>query len=224
MAELASLVRLLQLASPSLPVGAYSYSQGMEAAVDAGIVRDASSARDWIGDVLELAAVPMEGALLLRLAQAWAAGDAARAARWNEELLASRETSELRAESVQMGQSLRRLVQELGLDPAGALAAIEEPAFVTSYAFAAVAWDIPAAQALAAWLFGWIENQVLAAVKAVPLGQTDAQRMLLALGSRIPREVERACRMPDDAIANLAPGLALLCARHETQYTRLFRS
>lgn len=218
-------IRLLQLASPTLPVGAYSYSQGLEAAVEAGIVRDAATASAWIGDVIQIALVSMEAPVLLRLVSAWNDADEAAARRWNEEFIASRETSELRAETLQMGYSMRNLLRDLGLvAPDSPFAAMEEVAYPTAYAFAVSAWKIDAGEALQAYLFAWIENQVLAAVKAIPLGQTDGQRLILELSQRIAAAVETARSLPDEDLANFAPGLALLSSRHETQYSRLFRS
>jgi urease accessory protein len=216
-------IRLLQLASPSLPVGAYSYSQGLEAAVEAGLVTNAASAQRWIGDLLVLSMGGMEAPVLLRLIAAWKERDSQAAARWNAELVASRESAELRAETLQMGYSLRNLLRDLGEDVAP-LEAFDELAYPTAFAFAIAAWDIDAREALSAYLFAWIENQVLAALKSVPLGQTDGQRVLLELGGRIAAVVEAAASSGDDDLTNLAPGLALLSARHETQYSRIFRS
>lgn len=198
--------RLLQLASPTLPVGAYSYSGGLEAAIEAGLVTDAASAQRWIGDVLEHSLLKMEAPLLLRMIEEPAAS-------WNEMFLASRETAELRAETVQMGYSLNRLLPELGVEACP----LEEPSFPAVYAQAVRAWGIAPRQALTAYLWAWLENQVMAAVKAVPLGQTDGQRILLALGARL-QEVN------EEEPGNFAPGLAILSSRHETQYSRLFRS
>jgi urease accessory protein len=198
--------RLLQLASPTLPVGAYSYSGGLEAAIETGIVKDAASAQRWIGDVLDYSVLRMEAPLLLKMIEA-------PAAEWNETFLASRETAELRAETVQMGYSLNRLLPELGVEPCP----YEEPSFPAAYAQAARAWGIPARQALTAYLWAWLENQVMAAVKAVPLGQTDGQKILLALGAKL-HEVD------EEEPGNFAPGLAILSSLHETQYSRLFRS
>jgi urease accessory protein len=217
-------VRLLQLASPSLPVGAYSYSQGLEAAVEAGIVRDAATASTWIGDVLAISLASMEAPIFLRLAAAWEDGDIASVQRWNAEFIASREAAELRAETLQMGYSLRTLIGSLGIDNAKALDEFDELAYPTAFAFAVAAWKIDAREALTAYLFAWIENQVLASLKCVPLGQTDGQRVLLDLGERIPAIVESAAAIGDDDLSSLAPGLALLSARHETQYSRIFRS
>jgi urease accessory protein len=217
-----ALARLLQLASPALPVGAYSYSQGLEAAVEAGFVRDAESAQRWIADVLEFSVARMEAPMFLRLCAAWRASDVAAAEGWNALFLASRESAELRAESAQMGHSLARLLAELG--EGDRLAAWEEISFPAAFAHAAVGWDIAPGEALTAYLWAWAENQVLAAIKTVPLGQTAGQRMLLALGEQVSAAAARAAELTDDALGNLAPGLALLSARHETQYSRLFRS
>ena len=214
------LVRLLQLASPALPVGAYSYSGGLEAAVEAGIVTDAVSAERWIGDVLSHSVARMEAPVLLRLYAAWRTGDAQGVARWNEVILASRETAELRAETAQMGYSLAKLLADLGL---GAIE-LEEIAYPTAFSFAAERWEIDSKDALEAYLWSWLENQAMAAVKSVPLGQTEAQRMLLSLGSGIHAIAERAPTLADDELCNFAPGLAILSTRHETQYSRLFRS
>ena len=222
-----TLARLLQLASPALPVGAYSYSQGLEAAVAAGIVHDASSAAEWIGDMLDLSVARLEAPVLLRLHKAWRGADFEAVARWNELFLASREAAELRAETAQMGFSLRRLVLELGLGDAarrGALAMPEEVGFPTPFAFASAAWCIEPQEALIAYLWAWVENQAMAAMKAVPVGQTDAQRLLALLGERLPDVAEDAAAWRDDELGNVTPGLGLLSSRHETQYSRLFRS
>jgi urease accessory protein len=206
-----NLARLLQLASPTLPVGAYSYSGGLEAACEEGVVTDAASAQRWIGDVLEFSVARMEGPMVFRMMKDQ---------NWNGYFLASRETAELRAETVQMGYSLNRLFKDLGLGEVP----VEEPSFPAAFAYAAAQWKIEPEAALQAYLWAWLENQVMAAVKAVPLGQTDGQRMLLSLGNRIEELVKKAMQMKDDEIGNFAPTLALLSARHETQYSRLFRS
>ena len=214
------LARLLQLASPALPVGAYSYSQGLEAAIDAGAVRDAASAERWIGDVLVHSIATMEAPLLLRLCAAWSAGEADAAERWNSLFLASRDTAELRAETAQMGYSLAQLLPRLG---AGEVP-LEEPSFPAAFACAAAAWRIDPHDALVAYLWSWLENQVLAAIKTLPLGQTDGQRILVSLGGRLEDVARRAAGLEDDALVSFAPGLALHSSRHETQYSRLFRS
>lgn len=216
------LTRLLQLASPTLPVGAYSYSQGLEAAIEAGVVRDRDSTVCWVGDVLDHTVARTEAPMLLRLMAAWHADDIEAVQYWNAMFLASRETSELRAETVQMGYSLARLLTELG--EADGFDAVEEISFAAGFAYAANKWEIDAPQALLAYLWSWLENQVMAAVKAVPLGQTDGQRLLLSVGDRLAGVVEHAAHMADDELGAFAPRLALLSSRHEVQYSRLFRS
>ena len=222
-----ALARLLQLASPALPVGAYSYSQGLESACDGGVVHDAASAERWIGDGLQFGIARMEAPVWCRLHAAWCAQDLQAVAHWNDWFIATRESAELRAETVQMGWSLRKLVGELGqFEPAACagLDALAEPSFPAAHAFAVAHWGIPAHDALLAYLWSWLENQVMAAVKAVPLGQTDGQRMLARLARRLEGAVVAAQAAGDEALANFTPGLAIACSRHETQYSRLFRS
>lgn len=200
--------RLLQLASPTLPVGAYSYSQGLESAVEAGTVKDAASAEAWIADVLSFSVGNFEAPVLWRMMH----GESL-----NEFFVASRETAELRAETLQMGHSLCRLLEELDVAdvPRG------EVAFPTAFALAVKTWGLDPGQALVAYLWSWLENHVMAAVKTVPLGQSAGQRILLSLGSRLEAIAARAQTVE---LANFAPGLAVLSVKHETQYSRLFRS
>jgi len=221
------LVRLLQLASPALPVGAYSYSQGLEAAVEAGIVHDANSAGAWITEVLEFSVARMEAPIVLRLVGAWEKDDAQSVREWNALLVASRETAELRAETAQMGYSLSRLLLDMGgFEPRALddLRSLDEPSFAAAFAFAAAKWSIPAEEAVLAYIWAWLENQVLAAVKLVPLGQTDGQRLLHAIGGRLGEFASAAAALDDDDLGSYVPGLAILSSRHETQYSRLFRS
>jgi urease accessory protein len=227
MTKATQLARLLQLASPALPVGAYSYSQGLEAAIEAGVVHDADSAGEWIGDVLTLSMAQMEGPVLLRLHDSWHATDLAAVAHWNEWFLAGRETAELRAETLQMGYSLTRLLADMieeNTFKIKYLYDIPEITFPTAYTAAAAHWQIEREDALVAYLWSWLENQVMAAVKAVPLGQTNGQKILLRLGGQLPATAARIATVSDDALGNFTPGLALLSSRHETQYSRLFRS
>jgi urease accessory protein len=222
-----ALARLLQFASPTLPVGAYSYSQGLETAVETGLVHDSASAGRWIGDVLAFAVARLEAPVWWRLHAAWSAGDLARVAHWNDIFRSTREGAELRAETLQMGYSLQRLLLEIGQfdEPSlTQLRGIADITFPAAFAFAVVRWEIPARSALIAYLWAWLENQVMAALKSVPLGQTDGQRLLLALAALLPAIADEAGALGDDDLCNYAPGFAILCSQHETQYSRLFRS
>ncbi|HSD60785.1 MAG TPA: urease accessory UreF family protein [Burkholderiales bacterium] len=222
-----ALTQLLQLASPALPVGAYTYSQGLEWAAESGAVRDEAGATAWIAGVLEASFSGLEAPVLARLTERWAAGDAAGAERWNALFLAGRESAELRAETLQMGYSMALLLRDSGMVEAerlAPLAALRDPSFPAAWGFAAAAFGLPLREAVAAYAWAWLENQVMAAVKLVPLGQTAGQRMLAALAARIPALAERAVAATEDTLTNFAPLAAIASSRHETQYTRLFRS
>jgi urease accessory protein len=221
-----ALVRLLQLASPALPIGGYSYSQGLEWAVEQGLVRDAGSAERWIADLLDHVIAHGEAPLVWRLARS-AGTDWPAFEHWNAWQRAARETAELRAENEQMGHSLQKLALDLGLldDSAKAmlprLAPIGLPA---AFALTARGMGLSPDLALTACVWSWLENQVLAAVKLVPLGQVAGQRMLASLGVTLPDVLAAAKTIADDDISTFAPGFAIACSRHETQYSRLFRS
>lgn len=224
-----ALIRLMQLCSPTLPVGAYTYSQGLEWVAESGVLADEAGAADWISDLLHYNVATLEAPLAADLHRAWIADDIAAAARLNDEFLASRETRELHAETVQMGYSLVRLLDSLAAFesvPARGeyLASIASPAYPTAWMAAASAWRIPLELALPAYLFSWLENQVMAAVKLVPLGQSAGQRLLARLGADIPALATTALTLPEDQWSNFCPAFALASSQHETQYTRLFRS
>ncbi len=224
-----ALLGLLWLASPALPVGGFSYSEGLEAAVDAGRVADEAGAARWLREQMELTLARCEAPLLVRAARAWRRDDRAAVAALNDWLRRTRESAELRAQGEQMGRSLVEWLKNgsHAADPRiGALQSLAPaPHWVVAFALAGVlagAEDEALAQAFA---FGWAENMVQAAMKAVPLGQAAGQRVLAALADGIPALAARAAALPEaDPPQAFAPGLALLSARHEAQYSRLFRS
>ena len=222
------LARLLQLASPALPVGAYTYSQGLEWAVESGVIRDEASAGCWIADLMQHGIGRYEAPLLVALIAAWTAGNTPEIECLNAEFLASRESAELRAETVQMGFSMRRLLRDLRDDNLASVAttveALPEVAFPTVWSGIAACWAIEPEAAVTAYLWSWAENQVVAALKAVPLGQASGQRLLAELGRQIPDAAVNAKNRPKTKWSNFTPAFAIACARHETQYSRLFRS
>jgi urease accessory protein len=222
-----ALVRLLQLASPALPVGAYSYSQGLESACEAKIICDKDSARRWVNDVLQFNIATMEAPIVARLYHAWQSEDFKAASYWNQYFLASRESAELRAETEQMGYSLAKLLVDgkfCELTQVTSLTGLQPKSFPVAFSFAAVSFSVSIEDALTAYLWSWLENQVIAAVKLVPLGQVAGQSLLFDLGQDIPSLAQRALRLADDELCNFSPGLAILSGQHETQYSRLFRS
>lgn len=219
------LLRLMQLASPALPVGGYSYSGGLEAAVEAGRVRDEASALAWLDATLRHGVARFDAPIWLRLHRAWPGSDDGAVAAWNERFVAGRESAELQAETLQMGYSLARLLRELGWG-GGALDRLAkiEPSFPAAFSFAAAAAGIGARDGLLAYLWAWCENGVGAAVKLVPLGQTAGQRMLFRLAPVLPAIAAQAETLADDELSSALPLLAILSSCHETQYSRLFRS
>lgn len=227
MADALALSRLLQLASPLLPVGAYCYSQGLEWAIESGEVKDIASAQAWIGDSLQVYHARFELPVLYRLYQAWQSGDLEQVQEWDGFYQAGRDTAEGWAETRQMGYSLRRLLNELKEIPPALTAQLnrlESPAFPTMYAAIAQHWQIAPEQMLHGYAWGWLENQASAAMKAVPLGQVAGQTILLALGKQLPQVIQAAMQLPDDDMSNFNPLLSIAGCQHETQYSRLFRS
>ena len=221
------LLALLQLASPMLPVGAYAYSQGLERAVHDGIVGDAASAGRWIVDTLEGPLAHWEAPILARLHRAREAGNAAAFAHWNARFVASRDTAEMRAETLQMGASLASWAQDMGLGDgarSGRLPRADELSVPAAFACCISALSIDTRDGLAAYAWSWIENEVAAALKAVPLGQVAGQRLLLAAHAQLANAVDTAAALGDDDLVSSAPGLSLSSALHELQYSRLFRS
>lgn len=221
------LLRLLQLASPALPIGAYHYSQGLESAIELGIVHDKSTLEIWLGDQLELNLGRFEAPIFLRLYDAWTLRDYVGIGSWNEQFLAARETSELRVETLQMAKSLRKLLATLSVGEGAHMRWLEScdhPTMPAVFSLAACSMNLARREALQVYLWTWLENQVTAALKTFALGQSAAQSVLFAL-SEIAAEVAYAAEtVEDDELANSCPGLALACGYHETQYSRLFRS
>ena len=280
------LLQLIWLASPALPIGGFSYSEGLEAAIEQGLVHNEASATDWVVDQLHLTQSRGDMAVMAQAIPAWQSHDTTRLQALNDWVMATRETAEMRLQSEQMGRSLLDWLRNLQqasesqlqccaqLPPtypvvmALALSLAQAPIdhALQAYAFgwaenmtqaalkavplgqsagqrmlARLAREIPLAvqtamalalslaqapldQALQAHAFGWAENMTQAALKAVPLGQSAGQRMLARLAREIPLAVQTALQLSDAERQAFSPMLAILSSRHETQYSRIFRS
>lgn len=218
---------LLRLASPQLPIGGYSYSQGLEMAVEHELVHDQHSARRWITDQLLLNLARFEAPLLLAHCQAAARADWPRLAELAEQHRASRETRELALESRQMGYSLRQLLEglpELDQEARSFVADQPELGLAPAWALASRAWAISPDDAMAAWLWGWLENQLAVLMKTLPLGQQAAQRLTSELLPLLEQAQQQATAHEPQHWGSAAFGLALASMAHERQYSRLFRS
>jgi urease accessory protein len=223
----AALLRLIWLSSPALPVGGFSYSEGLEAAVDAGIVANESDATTWLLDQMHLGLARSELPVVAQAFRAWRRADLATVKSINAWFASTRESSELRQQTEQMGRSLALWLGNDGRDDArveqlGARA--PSPTWPVAYALAALRSGAPLREALLAHAFGWAENIVQSSLKAIPLGQRSGQRVLSRLIEAIPASVDRAIALEPAARQAFMPMLAILSAQHESQYSRLFRS
>src|SRR5690349_10819114 len=219
-----ALLRLCQLVSPALPVGAYHFSQGLEYAVHENWVRDETSTAEWIAGIACNAIGTLDTPVLLRLYDGWCANDADEVKRWSRHLIASRETMELRAEERHMGKALAKVLVELDIRSAHEWIVRDYTSYAAMFSLAASQWSIARVDAAQAYVWAWTENQVLAALKLLPFGQSAGQRILNRIVPMIPTIVERALDIGDDDIGIATPLHGVASARHETQYSRLFRS
>ena len=224
---MSSLPRLLQLASPALPVGAYSYSQGLEWAIESGDVTNSATAERWIEDHLSLVFSRFEAPVYAAAFAAWQREDAPEVRRLNAEFIASRESAEPRAETLQVGFSYAawcREVVALSDSQRATLAALDRVSAPVGAALAAVASRVSVRDGLLAYVFGFTENQVMVMAKALPMGQIAAQKLLFALGDAVTAAVDSARHLDEADWSSASPWLAIAQMKHETQYSRLFRS
>lgn len=225
-----TLLRLMQLASPALPVGGFSYSEGLESAVEAGCITNEADTAAWLGDQLHLSLARNDLAACVKAFEAWQrelAADVAAITALNDWVTTTRESRELRQQTQQMGRSLVEWLKNRGVpDPRVAMLQMLSPAPTWPIAFALAAAQTGAGcrDALLCFSFGWAENMVQAALKAVPLGQSAGQRVLAALMAALPAAVDHAMGLADTDRQAFAPMLAILSSQHENQYSRLFRS
>lgn len=225
-----SLLQLMWLASPALPVGGFSYSEGLEPAVEAGLVTTEAQTGEWLLDQLSLSLARSDLAVASRAFKAWQRNDAAAIAaitELNAWVTTTREAAEMRLQTEQMGRSLVEWLKNRGVEDArvATLAALQPtPTWPVAFALAAAQTGAPLREAMLSLCFGWAENMVQAALKAVPLGQSAGQRVLSRLSAAIPDAVDRALALADSERQAFTPMLAILSAQHETQYSRLFRS
>ena len=218
------LLRLFQLISPSLPTGAFSYSQGLEWAVECGWVKDGETLNDWLRSVLHNSFGELELPLLKRLYKAVGNQDQTAFAHWRDFLVASRETKELRQEESTRGRAMATLLSGLDPDLEEDWLDLVRPSQAAGFAYVTATWGIGCREGLLGYTWNWMENNVMAAIKIVPLGQTAGQVVLTEMLDHCREVVEHGMECSDDEIGGACPALAIASSLHETQYTRLFRS
>ena len=221
------LMRLLQLCSANLPVGGFAFSQGLEFAIEKGWVNSPDTVQSWVEINLTESIARTDLAILKRLYHALAEDDVEGFKYWNQHLIACRESSELHLADVAMGKALIRLLKQLNsLDSARYSALLNLPniSFVSAFSITATLFNLDLASAQSGFYWTYIDNQIAAATKLVPLGQTQAQNLLFDLGEGTQQILTIANQLADCELGASLPHLAMASAWHETQYTRLFRS
>lgn len=218
-------LRLYQLISPSLPVGGFTYSQGLEWAIEKGWVTNVGTLEDWLLGQIRESLASLELPILVRLQACLASGDYIHAQTWCDYLVASRETKEMRLEERQRGLAFVRLLPKLGISLDDIkLENMVETTQLAAFALAINKWAIPLEKALGGYLWSWLENTIVVGIKLVPLGQSDGQQLLMKLAEAIPAAVQQALTTEDQNIGSFTPAQVMASCRHEHQYTRLFRS
>lgn len=217
-----ALLRLLQLVSPSFPVGAFAYSQGLEGAIQNGWVSDDVTTQQWMLGLLEHGLGSLEVPIIHRAMEAWSSGDHNEALKLSELQLACREARELQEEDLQLGRAMLRALKSLGVDRVPDLSC--EITYAVAFSLAACQFQVGMTMACQGFLYAWCDNQAIAASRLIPLGQNQAQQVLAACLARVPSIVRNGLALTDDQIGMTSPGLAIVAAQHETQYARLFRS
>lgn len=220
-----ALLCMLQLASPALPVGAYSYSEGLETLIDTEIIKNEQTLKHWLEQELRYGAIRLEAAVMVRAYNAAKLSDTQALSYWNNWLSAARETEELRSSSWQMGRSLIRLLLQLQPQIAQKANAVGNPCnYAITFGMAAVGWEIDLTAAILGYLHSWSTNLITAGVKLIPLGQTAGQQLLLQIQTNISNATSEILALEDDDLSSCGWGLSLASMSHEIQYTRLFQS
>lgn len=219
----AQLLQLLRLVSPSLPIGGFAYSQGLEYAIESGWVADAAQLEDWLAGVASESVGRTDAPVIFRFCQALEAGDEGKVNDWNQWLRANRESRELLFEDEQLGLALKRLLKSTDVID-GNTQLPPNAGYSCLFALAAVHYQIPAKEAVLGFLWNWLDNQIMVACKTMPLGQTAAQKLLINLLPTLEQIAVQAGTLKDDELGGTLPSFAIASALHETQYSRLFRS
>lgn len=222
--QASSLLNLLHISSPALPIGAFAYSQGLEYTLEAGWCKNADDVEMWIKSVMTQGLGGVDLPILKRLHQAWAKNDVQALQYWNAMLLAFRETKELYLEDIQVGDAFKQWHKTQSAEHLEKLEFIDNPTVASMYGLNGVIKGLTIEECLIGFVWAWLENQITAASKAMPMGQTDGQNIIRHVIPEIEAVIESAMTLSDDDIGSGLVGLSMSSALHEHQYSRLFRS
>lgn len=218
------MLQLWRLISPALPIGAYAYSQGFEYVIDCEMVNDDKTSQEWIEGILINSIAYLDLPLVKRFYNAWKTNDSDVIEYWSAYLKASRETKEFLLEDQQVGQSLARLLTSLEIDSAEQWQNDLNCNYPLMFALAGKHWNIPIEELLLGYAWAWCENQIVVAMKTIPLGQTQGQQLIQALMPTMNRATDIAMQLEDEDVGRTCPGQVMASGLHEEQYSRLFRS
>lgn len=219
-----SLLRLMNLMSPTLPIGGFTYSQGIEQAIESDWITDIYNAQQWLENQLSFGLIYTDLPILIRLYDSISIVDKDQVQKWSDILLACRETKELRQEEVNRGRSLTKIIKNLESSAVSGWEEITNTNHLSGYALIGNVWQIPIDELLLGYSWSWLENQVSAIVKIIPLGQTDGQQLLNKLVRKVPEAISKSKEVSIKDIGISQPAFAIASSLHETQYTRIFRS
>jgi urease accessory protein len=235
-----SLLNLLHISSPALPIGAFAYSQGLEYTLEAGWCKNADDVEQWIKSVMTHGLGGVDLPILKRLHHAWSAyfieheevdeqvneenSNSESLKAWNATLLAFRETKELYLEDIQVGDAFKQWHKSQSAEHLAKLELVDKPTVACMYALNGVIKGLTVEECLIGFVWSWLENQITSASKAMPMGQTDGQNIIRHLIPEIAAVVENAMQLEDDDIGSGLVGLSMSSVLHENQYSRLFRS
>ena len=218
-----SILQLLRLCSPALPIGSYAYSQGLETACETNLVRDKNSLQEWIIGVMNNNIKYLDVPVFSRLFDAHVTQNEDAVNYWNQFLLSSRETSELYFEDTQIGGALIRLLVDLDMTQACKWTE-SDCSMANAFCIACTNWNIDKTSGASGMIWSWCENQVGIGIKLIPLGQTNGQQIVSEVVHHIPSIVNEGLQLDEEHIGASSPGLVIASMQHEDQYSRLFRS
>ncbi len=209
------------LVSPNLPIGAFSYSEALESAVENKVVTDCNSFYTWLCHNLKRSLVYFELPVLRNL---YESNSIEEFSFWTQRTIALRNTYELRKEEDDKGKAFVRLISSLLLTDNKEFLEVARNSYLSAFSLYAKSEELSLEMMLQCYMFSYIESQCIAAVKLVPLGQTDAWKCIKKASLMSDDLIKKSLTVQNDEIGAGLVNLSILSVKHETQYSRIFRS